>query len=73
MTNMRTYIDQTRSMQQEIHELAIEKGWLDIVLKRAREIMCEEIRQEWKWIVVPMDVEASFAPVDRSWHEKDMA
>ena len=41
------------------------------VMKQAREIMCEEIRQEWKWIVVPMDVEASFAPVDRSWYEKE--
>lgn len=42
----------------------------DRVLKRAREIMCEEIRQEWKWIVVPLEIEAEFAPVDRSWYEK---
>ena len=29
MTSMRTYIDQTRSMQQEIHALAKAKGWWD--------------------------------------------
>lgn len=45
---------------------------LDVVLKRARKIMCEEIREEWKWIVVPLDIESSFAPVDRSWYEKEI-
>lgn len=45
---------------------------LNVVLKRAREIMCEEIRQEWKWLVIPLEVESSFAPIDRSWYEKEI-
>jgi DNA polymerase-1 len=45
---------------------------MDVVLSRAKEIMCEEIRREWPWIVVPLDVESSFAPVDQSWHEKEV-
>ena len=43
---------------------------MEIVLKQARQIMCEDIRKEWKWIVTPLEIEAEFAPVDRSWYEK---
>ena len=40
------------------------------VLKKERQIMCEDIREEWKWLkIVPLDIEASFADVDRPWNE----
>jgi hypothetical protein len=58
----------------QIHDeitIDAESSELDMVLKRAREIMCEEIRQEWEWIVTPLEIEAEFAPVDRSWYEKE--
>jgi len=40
------------------------------VLRKARKIMCEDIRKHWKWINVPMSIEAEVAPVGKSWQEK---
>lgn len=37
------------------------------VLKKAKQIMCEDIRKEWKWLIVPLTVEASFSPIN--WHD----
>lgn len=35
-----------------------------------REIMMNEVRKAWDWIIVPLDVEAEITPVDGSWFEK---
>jgi DNA polymerase-1 len=35
-----------------------------------RKIMCEDIRNEFKWLIVPLDIEAEIAPIDCSWSEK---
>jgi DNA polymerase-1 len=43
---------------------------LGTVLSRAYQIMTQDIRDAWKFIVVSMDVEAEFAPIDASWWEK---
>ena len=40
------------------------------VIKQARQIMTLDVRQHWKWINVPLDVEVELAPVDGSWAEK---
>lgn len=39
------------------------------VLVRLKEISCQEIRKEWDWIIVPLDVEIKVSPVNGSWYE----
>lgn len=34
-------------------------------------IMMNDVRQHWKWITVPLDVEVTVFPVDKSWASKD--
>lgn len=45
-------------------------GERDIVLRKARKIMCEDIRKHWPWIIVPLDVEAEVAPPGEPWANK---
>ncbi|MBT7929474.1 hypothetical protein HN682_06130 [Candidatus Peregrinibacteria bacterium] len=40
----------------------------DDVLHKAKEIMCEEIKKDWKWIITPLEIEAEFSEVN--WFEK---
>ena len=40
---------------------------LEQVLKIMKCIMVNDVRQHWKWITVPLDVEISVADVDKSW------
>lgn len=37
----------------------------------AREIMCERIRWNWKWIIVPLDIEIAATPVNGNWFEME--
>jgi hypothetical protein len=32
--------------------------------------MCYDIKEHWKWITVPLDVDVDVSPVDCSWAEK---
>ena len=41
-----------------------------IVLKKAQQIMCHDIRKHWPWINVPMVIEAEVAPVGGTWNDK---
>jgi len=41
-----------------------------IVLQKARRIMCHDIRNHWPWICVPMQVEAEVAPIGKTWRDK---
>ena len=41
---------------------------LDDWLALAKEVMTEEIRREWRWIIVPLTIEAEVGR--RSWHDK---
>jgi DNA polymerase I-like protein with 3'-5' exonuclease and polymerase domains len=34
-------------------------------------IMCNDVRQHWKWITVPLEISAELCPVDGSWAEKE--
>ena len=57
----------------EIHdslELSFHPDETMEVLQKARQIMCEDIRQHWSWICCPMGVEAEVSPVGKSWAEK---
>lgn len=40
------------------------------VLAQAQRIMCDDIREEWKWLTVPLEIEAEVAPVNESWWKK---
>ncbi len=34
-----------------------------------RRVMCDDIREHWKWLIVPLDVKASVSEVDGNWAE----
>ena len=34
-------------------------------------IMCNDVRQKWPWIIVPLEIDAELCPVDGSWAEKE--
>jgi len=42
-----------------------------LVLQQAQQIMCVDIREAWKWIIVPLEVEAELAPVGGSWFDME--
>ena len=44
---------------------------LEHVIETARRITCETVPKLWKWINVPLDIEAEISPVDGSWAEKE--
>jgi len=43
---------------------------MQIVLQKAQQVMCHDIRKHWPWICVPMTVEAEVAPVGETWRDK---
>ena len=43
------------------------KELLDIKIL-IRKIMCEDIRKHWKWIIVPLDIEAEISEINGDWH-----
>lgn len=43
------------------------KDYLEIV----KQVVCEDIRKHWKWIIVPLTVEVGVTPVGGSWYEKE--
>jgi DNA polymerase-1 len=43
---------------------------LDTVLKKARQVMCVDVRKHFPWILCPLTVEIELAPAGGSWNEK---
>ena len=43
---------------------------VDHVIPIIKCIMCNDVRQHWPWIIVPLEIEADVCPVDGSWAEK---
>ena len=37
----------------------------------AKEIMIDRLKNEWKWIITPLEVEPEVAPVGLSWFKKE--
>lgn len=44
---------------------------LEKVIKIMKCIMCNDVRQHWPWINVPLDIGAELCPVDGSWAQKE--
>lgn len=42
----------------------------DDYLQICKRIMTEELLKHWKWIIVPLAIEAEVAPLGASWHDK---
>ena len=57
----------------QIHDsmvLDVHVAELDDVLYTAKTIMTKSLPKAWRWLIVPLDVEAEVAPAGRSWYEK---
>jgi hypothetical protein len=57
----------------QIHDCAIadvHPRERDDYIHMARQIMTEEVRRYWEWIIVPLETETEICEVDASWHEK---
>lgn len=58
----------------QIHDSIIfnfASGEANAVLRKAKKVMCEDIRKYWKWICAPLSVDAEVAPPGKSWNEKE--
>ena len=42
------------------------KNYLEI----AKQVMTIDVRKHWKWIIIPLSIEAEVAPVNGSWYDK---
>ena len=42
----------------------------DKIVRVSHEIACEQIRREWKWIIVPLIIEVEETAIDGSWYSK---
>jgi DNA polymerase-1 len=42
----------------------------DMFVEIATNIMRKEIRKEYEWIIVPIDVEVEATPINGTWYEK---
>jgi DNA polymerase-1 len=40
------------------------------IINILRCIMCNDVKQHWKWIIVPLDIKAELCPIDKSWADK---
>jgi len=49
-------------------EADVHRDELDDYLRMAKQIMTEEVREHWPWIVVPLDVECEVG--EKNWWSK---
>lgn len=57
----------------EIHDSAVfdfHPDEIEEVYRYSRKVMCEDVREHFQWINVPLEIEAEIAPVDCSWADK---
>lgn len=57
----------------QIHDSIVMEIWppeLEEVIQALKRIMTVEIREHWKWIIIPLEIEIEVAPVDKSWFYK---
>jgi len=80
---MRSLIEVNKASKQErweskligqIHDalvLDVKPSELDYVLSRCKTIMCDDLVNKWRWITVPIDIEADVSKIDGSWNEME--
>jgi DNA polymerase I-like protein with 3'-5' exonuclease and polymerase domains len=44
---------------------------LNRVMRVVQRVTCEDLPRAWKWIIVPLEIEAELSTVDDSWAEKE--
>lgn len=57
----------------QVHDsmgLSVHKDEKDDVLAKAKQIMTVDLAKSWKWLQVPMEIEAEVAPLGGSWNDK---
>lgn len=57
----------------QIHDslvLDVHREELDDVVSLAKDVMCEQLKKHWSWIVVPLEVEVEVA--EENWFEKEV-
>jgi DNA polymerase-1 len=81
--NLWTFIELDRLMRSEnwdtkligqIHDsiiMDVHPNELDHVIATAKRVTGTDLRNAWKWINVPLDIDIEIAPVDASWAEKE--
>jgi len=58
----------------QIHDaliLDVHPDELEHVTRTVRRVTCVDLPKAWKWIIVPLDVEADLCGVDESWADKE--
>lgn len=43
---------------------------LDLVLKTAQRVMCEDIKEWAHWLIVPLKIDCEVAPINKPWYDK---
>jgi len=43
---------------------------VDDFLQLARNVMVDQLREAWDWIIVPLDIEAEMTPINGNWAQK---
>lgn len=51
-------------------ELDVVPSERDKLLKKAHQLMTKELPAHWKWIIVPLEIEAEITPINKSWYYK---
>lgn len=46
------------------------KKELDSVMELSQEIVHKELPNHWRWIIVPLEIEAEIAPLGQTWYDK---
>jgi DNA polymerase-1 len=57
----------------QIHDsifMYIHPDEINVILPLVRYIMTEKIREHWKWIFVPLDIDIEISPLNKSWYHK---
>ena len=40
------------------------------IAKIAKKVMCDDLREAWDWLIVPMKIDIETTPIEGSWNEK---
>ena len=57
----------------QIHDsiiLDVKPDDLEDILRSCRQIMCSDLKKDWNWVIVDLDIEAEVTPVDGNWFQK---